>query len=192
MDKLFDIFNSYKAPNLKEFNRPFKNTESQINFLNKMAEVFRNMKVVSKFNGSDFTNRMNFINGWLISISALKMLWHSLNPNKNPNYVLYTRCLNQDRIENLFCYFHQQHGNNLNPTPIDFCRSFKKNFCANYFKHSPDANCIEDLDEILGAEHHNLKKYFNLKDQIKIFLNLNVLVLVQLTIDNLTFQNRMH
>ncbi|VVC42545.1 Hypothetical protein CINCED_3A022301 [Cinara cedri] len=31
------IFNSLKAPNLKEFNRPFKNTESQINHLNKMA-----------------------------------------------------------------------------------------------------------------------------------------------------------
>lgn len=63
MDKLFDIFNSFKAPNLKEFNRPFKNTESQINHLNKMAEIFRNMKVINKFNGSNVTNRMNFING---------------------------------------------------------------------------------------------------------------------------------
>jgi len=76
----------------------------------------------------------------------------SLNPNKDTNYVLYTRCLNQDCLENLFCYFRQQHGNNLNPTPIEFSRSFKKIFCANYFKHSPGANCIEDLDEILGSE----------------------------------------
>ncbi|KAL4148350.1 hypothetical protein QTP88_002614 [Uroleucon formosanum] len=63
MDKLFDILNYYKTPNLKEFNRPFKNTESQFNHLNKMAEVFRNMKVVNKFNGSNITNKMNFING---------------------------------------------------------------------------------------------------------------------------------
>jgi len=88
MDKLFDIFNSFKAPNLKEFNRPFKNTESQINHLNKMADVFRNIKVMNKFNGSNMTNKMNFINGWLISISSLKMLWYSLNPTNDTNYVL--------------------------------------------------------------------------------------------------------
>jgi hypothetical protein len=28
IDKLFDIFNSYKRSNLKDFNRPFKNTQS--------------------------------------------------------------------------------------------------------------------------------------------------------------------
>ncbi|CAI6353718.1 unnamed protein product [Macrosiphum euphorbiae] len=167
MDKLFDIFNSYKAPNLKEFNKPFKNTESQINHLNKMAEVFRNMKVVNKLNGSNITNRMNFINGWLITISSLKMLWYSLNPTKNPNYVLYTRCLNQDCLENLFCYFRQQHGNNLNPTPIEFSRSFKKIFCANYFKHSPGANCIEDLDEILGSELPQCEKILNFEGSDK-------------------------
>ncbi|KAL4089031.1 hypothetical protein QTP88_024109 [Uroleucon formosanum] len=119
MEKLFDIFNSYKTPNLEEFNRPFKNIESQINHLNKMAEVFRNMKVVNKFNGSNITNKMNFINGWLITISSLKMLWYSLNPTKNPNYVLYTR-----------------------------------------FRAT------------------SVKKFLILKDQIKIFLNLNVLASV--------------
>ncbi|KAL4092242.1 hypothetical protein QTP88_026776 [Uroleucon formosanum] len=148
MDKLFDIFNSYKTPNLKEFNRPFENTEPQINHLNKMAEVFRNMKV-------------------LITISSLKMLWYSLNPTKNPNYVFYTRCLNQDCLENLFCYFRQQHGNNLNPTPIEFSRSFKKIFCANYFKHSLGANCIEDLDEILGSELPQCEKILNFEGSDK-------------------------
>lgn len=44
MDKLFDIFNSFKAPSLKEFNGPFKNTKSQINHLNKMAEVLCSYK----------------------------------------------------------------------------------------------------------------------------------------------------
>lgn len=161
MDKLFDIFNSSKTPNLKEYNRPFKYTHSQINHLDKMAEVFRNIRVINKFNGLDVTHRMNFINGWLISISSLKMLWHSLNPTKDQSYVLYTRRLNQDCLENLFCYFRQQHGNNTNPTPIDFSRSFKKHFCANYFKHSSGANCIEDLDQILVSQLPQPKEIIN-------------------------------
>jgi len=68
MDKLFDIFNSSKVPKRKEYNRPFKNTEAQVTHLNKMADVFKNLKVVHKFKGSDETKRMNFINGWLTSI----------------------------------------------------------------------------------------------------------------------------
>jgi len=47
-----------------------------------MADVFKNLKVVHKFKGSDETKRMNFINGWLTSISGLKMLWNSLNAPK--------------------------------------------------------------------------------------------------------------
>lgn len=102
-----------------------------------MDEVFRNIKVVNTFSRLDISNKMKFINGWLISISSLKMLWYSLNSGKNTNYVLYTTFLNQDCLENIFCYFCQQHGNNLNPTPIQFYR--------NYFKHFPVASCINDL-----------------------------------------------
>jgi len=48
----------------------------------------------------------------------------------------------------LFGTFRQHHGNNYNPTPIQFIRAFKKIFCLEYFKHSPNANCIEDLDNV--------------------------------------------
>jgi len=71
-------------------------------------------------------------------------------------------------LENLFCYFRQQHGNNLNPTPIKCSRSFKKIIYANYFKHSPGSNCIEDLDEILGSDLPQSKKILNLEGSDKI------------------------
>lgn len=92
------------------------------------------------------------------------MLWYALNPSKDLNYVLYTRCLNQDCLENVFCYFRQQNGNNLYPTPIEFSRSFKKEFCANYFKHPPNANCIEDLNVILGSELPPPEKILNFEE----------------------------
>jgi len=87
--------------------------------------------------------------------------------------VLYTGRINQDCLENLFCTFRQQTGNNTNPTPIQFIHAFKKLFCLNYFKHSENANCIEDLDTILtqipstSIENVNIlfpnKTPFNLK-----------------------------
>jgi len=43
MDELFEIFNSSKIPGLKLFKCPFKNTLQQLNHLNKMTDVFRNM-----------------------------------------------------------------------------------------------------------------------------------------------------
>jgi len=74
MDRLFDIFNSSDTPNRKIYNNPFKNEKHQIDHLIIMEEMFKKMKVIRKFNGSDVTKRVNFINGWLISISGLKML----------------------------------------------------------------------------------------------------------------------
>jgi len=77
MDKLFDIFNSSKVPNKKSFRRPFKNTSMQIGHLSIMLSCFKNLKVISKVNGTDVTSRINFINGWLISINGLLKLWVS-------------------------------------------------------------------------------------------------------------------
>lgn len=149
MDKLFDIFNSRETPNGKIFNSPFNNASPQLDHLIKMTEMFTNLKVINKKNNIDVTNRTNFINGWLVSISALQMLWKSLNASQNQPYYISTGRLNQDCLENLFGVFRQQHGNNTNPTPVQFIQSFKKIFCLQYFEHSPGANCLEDLDQVL-------------------------------------------
>lgn len=63
MDKLFDLFNSSKVPNGKDFRRPFKNTSSQREHLLKMVSFFKKLRVAAKGNESDITNRINFING---------------------------------------------------------------------------------------------------------------------------------
>ncbi|CAI6342991.1 unnamed protein product [Macrosiphum euphorbiae] len=152
MDKLFDIFNSSRRPGLKQFNRPFKNTDSQISHLKFMENFFKTLQVFNKKTNVEVTNQMKFIRGWLISISGLFQLWESLKvTNTDESYVLYTSRINQDRLENLFGTFRTQHnGNNINPTPIQFIWSYKQNFCLNYFTHSDNANCIGDLDEILS------------------------------------------
>lgn len=163
MDKLFDIFNSSKRPATKIFNKPFKQTLEQENHLKLMQIFFTDLKVINKFNNIDVTNQMKFINGWLVSIAGLQLLWKDLKStklhvNQQEDYVLYTNRINQDCLENLFCTFRQQQGNNTNPTPYQFTCAFKKIFLLNYFKHSEKANCIDDLAEILtniSADNQN-------------------------------------
>ena|ERR1700678_2628397 len=96
-----------------------------------MAELFNNMKVINKFNGSDVTKRVNFINVWLVSISGLQMLCNLLNRNQNKYYITNTRRLNQDCLENLFGTIRTQNGNNMNPTPVQFINVFKNYFTLN-------------------------------------------------------------
>lgn len=65
MDKLFDLFNSSKIPNSKDYRRPFKNTTTQKEYIYTMISFFEKLKVVTK-NGFNVTIRINFVNGWLI------------------------------------------------------------------------------------------------------------------------------
>lgn len=61
IDKLFDIFNSYKIPNSKDFNRPFINSQLQNSHL-LLMEKFFTLIVLDK-NNKNVTNRMKFIRG---------------------------------------------------------------------------------------------------------------------------------
>lgn len=132
MDKLFDIFNSSRRPTSKNFNRPFKQTKEQEDHLKYMHDFFTNLIIITKKEQTNVTNRMKFINGWLVSITGLLLLWKDLKAtrtlNQQENYVLYTARLNQDCLENLFCTLRQQNGNNTNPTPYQFCCLHLKKF----------------------------------------------------------------
>ncbi|KAF0774021.1 THAP-type domain-containing protein [Aphis craccivora] len=93
----------------------FKNTSMQIEHLSMMLSFLKKIKVVSKINGTDVTSRMNFINGWLISINGLLKLWVLLNEStRHPSeYVLFTNRLNQDCLENLFAIHYFKDINDI-------------------------------------------------------------------------------
>lgn len=56
------------------------------------------------------------------------MLCFVKSANSHCSYDLYTKRLNQDCLENLFCTFQELYGNNFNPIPVRFYYSFKKIF----------------------------------------------------------------
>jgi len=166
MDKLFDIFNSRPNSNQisddttngsKQFCLPFTNSEAQITFLNRMSNYFKNLEVqkfdVLKNEWVTINRQFNikFINSWLISIAGLIRLYSNLSSDKQgkSNLEICTCRLNQDRLENFFGSTRIQNGNCINPTCIQFKRTFKKLFVMNYFEYSEGANCVKDLDDIL-------------------------------------------
>jgi len=68
-----------------------------------------------------------------------------------------TRKLDQDSLENLFGKIREKGGNNLNPTPISFIRSFNTLLCHNFLNIDHE-NCEEDFDNIL-MQINDLKNF---------------------------------
>lgn len=85
--------------------------------------------------------------GWQITIHSLLELYNHLKTKYDFNFIL-TRRLNQDCLENFFGSVRQQHGNAVNPTPIQFCRAFKKLFLLK-FLHTEGMNSADDFGHLL-------------------------------------------
>lgn len=166
IDSLFDIFNS--RPNSTEINieeepsnskcfcLPLTGADFQVKFLESMFEYFKYLTVkrCNTVKNEWVVIKKSFnlksINGWLVSIAGLLKIFQNVQKeHPTDNLVLYTNRLNQDSLENFFGTTRIQNGNCINPTPIQFQRTFKKLFSLNVFEHSEGANCIDDLDEIL-------------------------------------------
>lgn len=154
INDLFDLLNS---SHLNNFNA-FMGTEKQLQFLEEIKHLLDDLKVIKlvevKQNDGNVTyvekcvnNTMHFINGWKITINSVQSLWETLK-SKNYSFLL-TRNLNQDCLENFFGLIRNCCGNSRNPTPIQFCRAFKKLFTQKYFNEVEGANCIQDINKVL-------------------------------------------
>jgi len=139
MHKLFDIFNN-----------PYKNTTPQKDFLFLMTELFKKMTVKDNSNKLDITSNVEFINGWLVSISGLNMLWETLNPTINREYSLCTHWSNKDFLDSWFAKPRRSNVNNFKLTSIQFVQTFQKLFYKDYFEYFPKANLKLDIDQIIS------------------------------------------
>lgn len=144
-DKLFDILNSSSFNCSKMYNRAFKNDDFQKEFLSDCREFFKSVKVIDK-NNKDVTNSIKCIKGWGITIKSFELLWEKVM-EVGFKYLL-SRRLNQDALENLFGKIRQQNGNCINPTPIQFQRTFRKLLCLDIL-NSGSENCQGDPDKVL-------------------------------------------
>ncbi|CAI6353484.1 unnamed protein product [Macrosiphum euphorbiae] len=199
MNKLFDLFNSRSSTNeqsevyhdVEPFNSPFKNLSFQADFLSKMSEYFSNLKILklntitNTWDNVINTYNIMFVHGWLVSIAGLLRLHSNLSKENNKVQTIYTSKLNQYCLENFFGIIRTQNGNCINPTPIQFKRTFKKLFSLNYFQHLENANCIDDVDSMLA----NLDDDSLSKVQLLITGNNPIINVQALPVENTIYQN---
>lgn len=143
INHLFDLFNSSHLNNV----HVFRGVEKQIEFLEEMIVLFKDLKVYNEKKGKYVTKTVSFISGWQMTIKAVLELWKML---KEKGYTFFlTRHLNQDCLENFFGQIRNCSGNSRNPTPIQFCRAFKKMLFLKYFNQEDTGNCMKDFSEAL-------------------------------------------
>lgn len=146
IDQLFDILNSSQQFASKKYNAAFKGTPFQLQFLRECLSLFEKLVVQDK-NNINITKKLKFIRSVQISIKSTIELFNFLHDTAGFEYLL-TRRLNQDCLENYFGKIRRLNGNCVNPTPIQFRRTFRKLQCINLL-NSGTENCEGDAEQML-------------------------------------------
>lgn len=145
INNLFDVLNSSNLFGATKFQNAYKGTEDQNYFLQECLQLFDNL-IVRDWKGDNVTKGIKCIRGWKITINGTMHLWDVLK-NKGMEF-LFTRRVQQDCLENFFGTIRQQNGNCINPTAIQFIRTFRKLFCMKII-NSGTENCEEDAAKIV-------------------------------------------
>ena len=95
----------------------------------------------------DVTRRIKCLQGWLVSLNGILLIWEDLKKNHNFKFLL-TRKLNTDPLENFFATIQQQGGIFVDPSPTQFTRAFRKLLFSSLL-NSSTGNSAEDLDSLL-------------------------------------------
>lgn len=163
--QIFDMFNSSNIFESKPHQKPFRGSEFQLQFLDDSKAFIQNIAVKTKGTGRDVSRSIKCLNGWIISINSLHYLWNKLS-QEGFKYI-FTRRLNQDCVENFFCYVRKQGGNCTSPTPVQFCRASKKHQAADPVKGIKHVNCEEQDHLVLPIVQHELPDGYTVPENVE-------------------------
>ena len=124
-DSIFDCVNSSTLHSTKVLKCALSDQTKHQDFMKEAIGFIKGLKV---FNGNEeVTGRIRCLNGWVMTLNAILLIWEHLKTTKDFKFLL-TRRLNTDPIENFFGTIRQQGGNSDNPTPSQFTSAFRKLF----------------------------------------------------------------
>ena len=145
---LFDILNSsYSQQNRTENHKPLRINSESWKRLDEIKNWLLSLKVLDSDN-EDKSNRFTFLQGFIQTINATKLLMQDLVANFGFEY-LYTRHFCQDALENTFSTIRRFGGCNDSPTCRLFEASFLKAATMNVKKISKVTNCEGDATKNL-------------------------------------------
>ena len=152
-DLIFDCLNSSSLKSPKLYRRAITKSSPHIKFMTEMCSFVSSIKVINPTTKKDVTSTLKCLKALKLTMNGTISLWNELRSQSSIK-CLYTRRLNQDALENFFGSIRQQGGNADNPTPIQFCRAFRKLFYDNVLLQTK-GNCTEDLDAVLVGTNYN-------------------------------------
>ena len=147
MDSLFDCFNSSNISNAKPFKCALKENSNHHDFLIECKEIFTNLYY---YDSRGRECQPPCFQGWVLSITALSLLWNDLKNVSGVEFLL-TRRLSQYCLENLFSVIRGKGGFRDNPGPKHFCDTLKQTMVTSLLdlSHSEGANCQMDTAKCL-------------------------------------------
>ena len=143
IDKLFDCFNSVSENCPNKYKRYMTDYTPHIEYLNDMKQYIKSWII-----GENPTNNFPFHTGWLISITAILLLWKHLKKHFGFTH-LDTRRLNQDPLENFYGLCRMSSPCDKNPKVGTFNTIMKKLTVTTLLEPPESANCLKDIDSLL-------------------------------------------
>ena len=143
MDQLFDTLNSTtRFCKIKPHRNAMSRDTLHMAFLQETQGWLCRLRVIN--NGKS----IYCIDGWILVISAVVMLWTDVLVNNNYQHLMTCR-INQDCLENFFASIRQANGCADNPVPSQFNAAMKQCMVNSLMRPSKLSNCAFDGDAVL-------------------------------------------
>lgn len=131
MNVIFDMLNAKSVDD----NNPNKRGISAAN-IDRLMELYDYVCSVEIIEGST----VYWIEGLKQTLKGVIGLFHEIH-SRHENFILMSRHLNQDPLENLFGQIRSKGGNNRNPLLLDFLRTISRIMTSSLLVTSKKTNC---------------------------------------------------
>lgn len=129
----------------KEISCIITNSSNHILFWHSALNMLRKMDFVESGTHKYIRHNSKCLSNWIWTIEGAQHLWNTLR--KSGFSSLNLKFLNQDPVENCFSQIRDHGHRNNNPSPYQFCASFKTLVTTNFTsKHSVSSNCKEEYE----------------------------------------------
>lgn len=159
MDDLFDALSSSPKQEAAGHKRSFCGDEVQLEFFNRMLDMFQSLKIINPKSGNDVSSEAQFIEEFKITIKSILQLFDDLKVEGHKS--LYTCRLHTDVHHNFVEQMRAQIGKTRKPTCRLFVIGFMNIFFSNIIRPKKGGNTNQKLENLF-LEIRSVKALRNL------------------------------
>lgn len=182
MNDLFDILNAKVCTD----ENPLKRGVSSQN-IDALIEFSYYVSCIESLGAS----KVFWITGLQQTVNAVIQLYE-MKVVIDADFVIFTRRLNQDALENLFGLIRAHGGNNRNPSLLEFLRTLSKIMTSSLNINFGDSNCLREADSKiqlldLKPDEAVVNEWIDVDDEVQIMLTIHSNVLKDKMLQHTSF-----